>query len=140
MSYNVLIVDDDTGIRDLLEGLLEEEGYNVATARNGREALETLRARAGLGPHVILLDLMMPVLDGYGVMELLAADPILRDSHAIVVMSAAHRLSERKFPLAQAQLSKPFAIDDVLETVSRLTHQIMPRRLGEDIHPQPPLV
>ena len=140
MSYNVLVVDDDTGIRDLLEGLLEEEGYNVATARNGREALETLRARSGLGPHVILLDLMMPVLDGYGFMEVLAADATLRDSHAIVVMSAAHRLSESVFPLAKSQLPKPFAIDDVLETVSRLTHQIMPRRLAEDIHPQPPLL
>lgn len=139
MSYNVLIVDDDTGIRDLLEGLLEEEGYNVATARNGREALETLRARAGLGPHVILLDLMMPVLDGYGVMEVLTADAHLRDSHAVVVMSAAHRLSETAFPLAKSQLPKPFAIDDVLETVSRLTHQIMPERLAEDSPPQPPL-
>ncbi|HEU5200673.1 MAG TPA: response regulator [Ktedonobacterales bacterium] len=140
MSYNVLIVDDDTGIRDLLEGLLEEEGYNVATARNGREALDILRARAELGPHVILLDLMMPVLDGYGVMEVLGADAVLRDSHAIVVMSAAHRLSETAFPLAKAQLPKPFAIDDVLETVSSLTHQITPKGLAGDTHPQPPLV
>jgi CheY-like chemotaxis protein len=138
VSYNVLVVDDDTGIRDLLEGLLEEEGYSVATARNGREALATLRERAGLGPHVILLDLMMPILDGYGVMEVLAADALLRDSHAIVVMSAAQRLSEGAFPLAMAQLPKPFAIDDVLETVSKLTHQIMPRRLAEDMHPEPP--
>lgn len=124
MNYNVLIVDDDTGIRDLLEGLLEEEGYNVAAARNGREALELLRKRADLGPHVILLDLMMPVLDGYAVMETLAANPQLRDSHALVVMSAAQRLSEGHFDLADALLPKPFAIDDVLETVSQWTHRI----------------
>ncbi len=124
MNYNVLIVDDDTGIRDLLEGLLEEEGYNVATARNGREALDLLRKRADLGPHVILLDLMMPVLDGYAVMETLATNPQLRDSHALVVMSAAQRLSEGHFDLADALLPKPFAIDDVLETVSQWTHRI----------------
>src|SRR5215470_13657395 len=124
LNYNVLIVDDDTGIRDLLEGLLEEEGYNVATARNGREALELLRKRADLGPHVILLDLMMPVLDGYAVMETLAANAQLRDSHALVVMSAAQRLSEGHFDLADALLPKPFAIDDVLETVSQWTHRI----------------
>jgi CheY-like chemotaxis protein len=124
MNYNVLIVDDDTGIRDLLEGLLEEEGYNVAAARNGREALELLRKRADLGPHVILLDLMMPVLDGYAVMETLAANPQLRDSHALVVMSAAQRLSEGHFDQADALLPKPFAIDDVLETVSQWTHRI----------------
>jgi len=123
-SYNVLVVDDDKGIRDLLEGLLQEEGYNVAAARNGREALELLRKRADLGPHVILLDLMMPVLDGYAVMETLAADARLRDSHALVVMSAAQRLYEGHFDLANALLPKPFAIDDVLETVSQWTHRI----------------
>jgi CheY-like chemotaxis protein len=124
MAYNVLIVDDDTGIRDLLEGLLEEEGYDVATARNGREALEALRTRAELGPHVILLDLMMPTLDGYGVMAMLADDHLLRDSHAVVVMSAAQRLSAGEFPLAASQLPKPFAIETVLETVSQLTYKI----------------
>jgi CheY-like chemotaxis protein len=124
LNYNVLVVDDDTGIRDLLEGLLEEEGYNVAAARNGREALELLRKRADLGPHVILLDLMMPVLDGYAFMETLAADARLRDSHALVVMSAAQRLNEGRFDLADALLPKPFAIDDVLETVSQWPHRI----------------
>jgi len=124
MTYNVLIVDDDRGIRDLLERLLEEEGYNVATARNGREALDLLRSRAELGPHVILLDLMMPLLNGYSFMSILAADHLLRDSHAIVVMSAAQRLSAGEFPLAAAQLPKPFALDEVLETISQLTYQI----------------
>ncbi len=124
LNYNVLVVDDDAGIRDLLEGLLEEEGYNVAAARNGREALELLKKRAELGPHVILLDLMMPILDGYAFMEALEANAQLRDSHALVVMSAAQRLSDGHFNLASALLPKPFAIDDVLETVSQLTHQI----------------
>jgi two-component system, OmpR family, alkaline phosphatase synthesis response regulator PhoP len=124
LSYNVLVVDDDSGIRDLLEGLLKEEGYNVAAARNGREALELLEKRADLGPHVILLDLMMPILDGYAVMKTLAGNPQLRDSHAIIVMSAAQRLSESHFDIANALLPKPFAVDDVLETVSQWTRRI----------------
>lgn len=135
LNYNVLIVDDDTGIRDLLEGLLEEEGYNVATARNGREALEVLRKRADLGPHVILLDLMMPVMDGYAVMETLAANPQLRDSHALVVMSAAQRLQEGHLDLADALLPKPFAIDDVLEVVSQWTHRITHSNGHPQSHP-----
>ena len=135
MSYNVLVVDDDAGIRGLLEGLLEEEGYNVATARNGKEALDLLSQRASLGPHVILLDLMMPVLDGYTFMTMLAADPALRDSHALVIMSAAHRLSEGHFDLADALLPKPFAIDDVLEVVGRLTHQITRPDISADRRP-----
>ncbi len=123
-SYNVLVVDDDTGIRDLLEGLLEEEGYSVAAARNGREALDLLGKRAELGPHVILLDLMMPVLDGYAVMDHLAANPQLRDDHAIIVMSAAQRLEQGHFDLASALLPKPFAIEDVLEVVSQWAERI----------------
>jgi len=123
-SNNVLVVDDDSSIRDLLEGLLEEEGYSVTTARNGREALDVLAQRTDLGPHVILLDLMMPTLDGYAVMQELAANARLRDSHAVVVMSAAQRLSGSRFALDHALLPKPFAIDDVLDMVSQLIHQI----------------
>ncbi len=133
MNYNVLVVDDDTGIRSLLEGLLEEEGYNVAAARNGQEALELLRTRKGLGPHVILLDLMMPILDGYKVLEALATDHQLRDSHAVVVMSALHRLDASPFPLANARLSKPFAVDEVLDTISRLIHRMAHPTQAEDI-------
>jgi CheY-like chemotaxis protein len=124
VSNNVLVVDDDTSIRDLLEGLLEEEGYTVTTARNGREALDVLAQRTDLGPHVILLDLMMPLVDGYAVMQELATNARLRDSHAVVVMSAAQRLSNSRFVLDHALLPKPFAVDEVLETVSQLTHQI----------------
>lgn len=124
VGHNVLVVDDDTSIRDLLGGLLKEEGYNVAAARNGREALEVLARRADLGPHVILLDLMMPVMDGYAVMEELATDHRLRDSHAIVVMSAAQRLTGSRFALDHALLPKPFTIDEVLDIVGQLAHQI----------------
>jgi CheY-like chemotaxis protein len=62
--YTVLIVDDDESTLAALSGLLELEGYSVATARNGREALEAL-ARAPEAPGLILLDLKMPVMDGW---------------------------------------------------------------------------
>ena len=135
MSKKILVMDDDPTIADLLREALADEGYETYMTT---QSLRFYDAVTEYKPDLILLDLMMPILDGYGVMEVLAADALLRDSPAIVVMSAAQRLSEGAFPLAMAQLPKPFAIDDVLETVSKLTHQIMPRRLADDMHPEPP--
>ena len=62
-SKPILIVDDDKDVRIALAELLEGEGYTVAGAHNGQEALQLMRG--GLHPAVILLDLMMPVMDGW---------------------------------------------------------------------------
>jgi CheY-like chemotaxis protein len=86
---SVLIVDDDAAIRDALTTLLKDEGYYVATASNGVEALDTLRR--GLRPCAILLDLMMPVMDGWDFRAVQRQDPVLSQIPVIVVTAAGFR-------------------------------------------------
>ena len=103
----VLVVDDIEANRDVLSRRLEREGYTVATAENGRQALERLRAEAF---DLVLLDIMMPEMDGYEVLQRLKADPALR--HIPVIMISA--LSELDSVVrcigmgAEDYLPKPF--------------------------------
>lgn len=72
-NARVFLVDDDEALLDALAGLLESEGYEVETARNGKEAIEKLATIAP--PGVILLDLKMPVMDGWQFLAARSADP-----------------------------------------------------------------
>src|SRR5260221_4988675 len=81
----VLIVDDDPAIRKMLVEVLSLEGYATETAVNGRDALDKL---ATSGPRIVLLDLLMPEVDGRGVVEGLDADPAEREGHRFILVSA----------------------------------------------------
>ena len=85
-ACRVLIVDDDDAIRFVLRQLLSDEGWQVACAANGEEAFERLRETAPL-PCVILLDLMMPVMDGWTFRSMQLEDPGL--AHVPVVVMTA---------------------------------------------------
>jgi CheY-like chemotaxis protein len=109
----VLVVEDD---RDIREGLLDnliENGYESVGAANGREALTTLRTGDNL-PCMILLDVMMPVMDGVAFREEQLRDPHLADI-PVVLLSAHRDLAERAKALrAAAYLAKPFKMKDLL--------------------------
>ncbi len=110
----VLIADDDRDTRETLRDLLELEGYPVITARNGAEALERMRLE---GPGLVLLDLVMPAMDGVQVCRLRAADPALA-AIPVAVISASVGQEERLRPLnLAAYLEKPVRIDTLLELV-----------------------
>jgi CheY-like chemotaxis protein len=112
----VLIADDDRDIRETLRELLELEGFTVLTARDGSEALERMRqARPGL----VLLDLVMPVMDGFEVCRRRAADPGLA-SIPVAMVSARIGVDERvdAFDLA-GYLEKPVKIPALLDLVRR---------------------
>jgi len=83
MRHNVLIVEDDEDLREMMAQILSLAGFNAATATNGREALEYLRR--GDAPQLILLDLMMPVMDGWEFQRERRRDPNLADVPVVVL-------------------------------------------------------
>ena len=110
----VLVVEDDPDIRDATAILLEDEGYQVEQAENGQRALELL-AR-GPTPCLVLLDLMMPVMDGHEFLERLRALGPPNAALPVVVMTAAHNPS---VPEARQVIRKPYSVDALLEAVER---------------------
>jgi CheY-like chemotaxis protein len=110
----VLVVDDDPDVRSLLEMCLGLEGFDVLTASNGRHALLTLNETH---PALILLDLMMPVMDGVEFRRQQRAEPRLRDI-PVVCLSARHDARQTAIALGFAGfLSKPFDLDTVVAAV-----------------------
>jgi len=116
-SAPVLVVEDDRDVRESLVAVLEDAGYRVMSAADGRVALEVLRA--GPLPAVILLDLMMPVMDGFEFRAEQKRDPAL-DHIPVVVFTARWYPAELGGRLeANGYLTKPIRVDALLELVSR---------------------
>jgi CheY-like chemotaxis protein len=109
----VLIVEDDEDLRDMMAQMLTIEGYRTATAANGREALDYLHHTEK--PHVILLDLMMPVMDGWEFRRQQKADPELAPV-PVIVLSALDPGRAATVD-ADAFLKKPLDFDRLLELV-----------------------
>src|SRR5437763_3390144 len=109
----VLIVEDDADLRDMMAQLLSLEGYNTATVANGREALEYLQN--GDRPDVILLDLMMPVMDGWEFRRRQQSDPDVADV-PVIVLSALDRARAADVD-ANEFLKKPLDFDRLLTLV-----------------------
>ena len=122
-GLGVLVVDDDPSIQGFLAEALVDEGYAVRTASDGRQALEVLD---GWRPRLILLDLMMPEIDGWT----FRAEQRRRSDLAdipIIVLSATRDLEARAVALAPARVfSKPFDLDALLTAIDEL----MPTRLA----------
>lgn len=112
MGNAVLIVDDDADIREALEEVLRESGYSVVIAADGAGALTAMKARA---PALVLLDLMMPNVDGWRVIDEMHRDPSLRGI-PVCVLSAFADLAP---PSADTVLAKPIKVLPLLETVER---------------------
>lgn len=111
----ILVVDDDPTIRSTVSEILELEGYRVETAINGAEALEKVRMNP---PSLVILDMRMPVMDGWGFARNLRLEGI---HLPILVMTAAQNAQRWAEEIeADAYIPKPFDLDDLLSAVSDL--------------------
>ena len=109
----VLVVDDDPDLLDVTSFVIANEGMAVETARNGEEALALLGT--GRLPAVVLLDLMMPVMNGWEFLATVANDPVLRGLPVVVLTAAEHA----QVPGALEVLSKPMDLKELLRVVER---------------------
>jgi DNA-binding response OmpR family regulator len=126
MAKKILAVDDDPDIRDALTMILESQGYAVVTAQDGIEALANLKAEK---PDLMILDLLMPKMDGWAVCKELQ-DPRwakYRDIPILILTSVREEASRRRYELETGleldvddYVEKPFSPDILLERVGRL--------------------
>ena len=114
----VLVVDDDRDIREVLAEVLQDEGYSVALAVNGADALRYLRS--GGSPRVILLDLMMPIMDGWRFRSEQLQDPAL-GRIPVIVLTADGGAKEKAATLKATEgITKPVRLDALLSAVARV--------------------
>jgi CheY-like chemotaxis protein len=121
IKTSVLIVDDDISIRETLRSLLEDAGYAVFEVQDGLQALDYLRKTPS--PMIVLLDLMMPRLDGAGLLGTVAGDTRRLVRHRYILMTASHETLSLAFvhllsDLTVPVLHKPFDIDKLLEIIA----------------------
>lgn len=118
MAASILIADDYEDNRELLRLMLEAVGYRVREARNGRECVSMAQAEP---PDILLVDLSMPVLDGWGTLRELRADERTTHLPCVAVTAFADPARTRALEAGfDAYLSKPFKGKELLETVERL--------------------
>ena len=114
----VLIVDDDPDIREVISEVLRQEGFDTTEARNGLQALRILQSSGGRA-DVVLLDLMMPTMDGFHLRMLLRADPLLHQIPIIVMTAHAGVLAAQQGVAGQQPvLRKPLNFEALVKTVS----------------------
>lgn len=121
-----MLADDDPDVIEVVSIILEDEGYEIVTAKDGAEALEMIRSE---DPDLVVLDLLMPNVDGFGVFNRLDDPAYERWSRlpVIVLTSVREEVSRRRYELETgksmgyaAYLEKPADPDELLETVSSL--------------------
>lgn len=114
----ILVVDDEFSVAEVLQSVLADAGHEVVTAINGRQGLERLRERP---PDLVLLDFMMPIMDGPAMLKAMKEDPAYRNVPAVVMSSLPESaVAEAARGSYAAFLRKPFklaAVTDVVKTV-----------------------
>lgn len=126
----ILVVDDDFSIRETLRMALEEDGYTVAEVAEGGSALKYLRQHSE--PMVVLLDHMMPGMDGAQTLLAVAQDEYLARTHAYILLtgSVGNVVSSLLQPLGDlsvAVIAKPFDLDELFTTVARVCSELQQR-------------
>jgi CheY-like chemotaxis protein len=116
-AHCVLVVEDDPDIREVMILILEGAGYTVCGAEHGADALA--RLRGGLTPCLIVLDLTMPVMDGWTFCEETEKDPAFANVPIVVVSAVPRKATRDSSARAVARLTKPLDVAKLLVTVER---------------------
>jgi CheY-like chemotaxis protein len=114
----VMVVDDDTDLREAITEMLQDSAYSVVGAANGKEALDFLRGTTSL-PCIILLDLMMPIMDGKTFRAELLKDPKLSEIPVVVLSAHANMDSVLAGVTVSAKLRKPVQMGSLMALVDR---------------------
>jgi CheY-like chemotaxis protein len=125
MPYRILVVDDEPHLVRLMEFILAKQGHSMISAVNGREALEKARSER---PDLILLDIMMPYIDGYEVAQTLRADDEIK-SIPIILLSAKAQDEDIQRGLdlgVDEYITKPFSPEHLVHVVNSYLTQITP--------------
>jgi len=125
-SGYLLLVEDDPDILKLLNTTLTYSGYRVVTARNGKEGLEAMRKER---PAIVITDIMMPKLDGFGLVHRLRLDPETRDIPVVFITATYVTPEDREFAFdvgATHFIQKPLNLGEFLATIDELLKQGMP--------------
>ena len=117
MNKTVLVVDDDEWIRNVLKIVLESEGYEVALASDGNEAIEHIDRQT---PALILLDLMMPNMNGFEFADRLRQRKVAPPPRILVLTAASQAWLKAQWIEADACVEKPFDVDTLLSEIARL--------------------
>jgi two-component system, OmpR family, response regulator CpxR len=123
----VLLVEDDADIRDSLQDILEEEGFDVVPASNGKQAIDFLTMNEPAGAALVILDLLMPMVTGWEVLERMTTDPRLADIPVLVLSAAAAAKPER----AQGFVRKPFSLEAFVSRVHGVVDR--PHRAADEL-------
>jgi CheY-like chemotaxis protein len=110
----IVVVDDEFGLADVLAATLSDVGYRVHTASNGVQGLEVMAQER---PDLVLLDYMMPLLDGPGVLAAMQADPRLRGVPVVLVSAMPEAVVQKRCAGYRAFLRKPFDFEALIATV-----------------------
>lgn len=116
-AATIVLIEDDDDIRDIVAEVLRTEGYTIFSAADGQDGLALVRQLGGQGVSLILLDFMMPILDGSQVLAVLKGDPELEVIPVIVVSAAARQKLATGFQGIAAWLSKPVEMQALLAAV-----------------------
>ncbi len=119
MARRILVVEDDDLLRSILQIVLTEAGFDVQVCPHGKAAMELLETakKDGLLPSMVILDLTMPLVDGWQVAAWLDADPMLRDIPVVVTSATEEHGAAAKSLHADAYLVKPYDTDEILGIV-----------------------
>ncbi len=132
-KIKVLIADDEPDVREIMAKWVKNEGYEVVTAGDGAEAWEKIQKDV---PDIILLDLMMPQMNGFEVLKNLRENPPTEKWQPVIIISALGELEDIKKGLdleADHYITKPCSLDNVLKAIRIMVSLIPQRRgVGED--------